>query len=169
MTSPAVTRPERLDAAVRRARRLFLEDGYGCAETTLMALREALCLPGSEDASAAMALNGGVAYSGGICGALSGAAIALGEEAARRCPTHEEAKLDARTSAQGLMDAFTAAFGAVDCRALIGLDLRAPGVHEAFSESGIWRDRCMRQVEFSIERVTAGPDHRSRPAPDPPA
>jgi hypothetical protein len=45
--------------------------------------------------------------------------------------------------------------GAVDCRALVGYDLRAPGGHEAFIASEIWRDRCMRQIEFAVARMAA--------------
>lgn len=51
------------------------------------------------------------------------------------------------------MDEFRAELGAVDCRDLIGYDLRAPGQHEAFVASGIWRDRCMRQIEFALRQL----------------
>ena len=50
-------------------------------------------------------------------------------------------------------DAFTDGFGAVDCRELIDYDLRSPGGHEAFLASGAWRDGCMRQIEFVVERL----------------
>ena len=41
----------------------------------------------------------------------------------------------------------------MDCRDLIGYDLRAPGGHEAFIASGIWRDGCLRQVEWVVGRL----------------
>jgi hypothetical protein len=51
------------------------------------------------------------------------------------------------------MDEFRAEHGAVDCRDLIGLDLRAPGAHRAFLRSRAWIDRCMPQIEFVVRRL----------------
>jgi hypothetical protein len=67
-TSPAT------EAAIEQARRLFLDrrNVYGCAETTFIVLKTAYGLEDADDSSAAMALNGGVAYGGGPCGAISG-------------------------------------------------------------------------------------------------
>ena len=65
---------------IERTRALFLRDDntYGCAEVALVALQEHWSLPDAADSSAAMALNGGVAYSGATCGAITGAAMAVG-------------------------------------------------------------------------------------------
>lgn len=147
--------PVAVGDAIEAARRLFLEsaDPYGCAETTFVVLKTAFGLDEAADPSAAMALNGGVAYAGGTCGAISGAALALGLLAARRLADHREAKRVARELTARLMEDFRAEHGAVDCRDLIGLDLRAPGAHEAFLESGLWRDRCMSQIEFAVRRL----------------
>jgi C_GCAxxG_C_C family probable redox protein len=141
--------------AVEAARRLFLDDRnvHGCAETTFVVLKDAYGLDDPTDAAAAMALNGGVAYSGGACGAITGAALAVGILAERRIDDHRRAKTVARRIVAALMDDFAAAHGAVDCRALVGYDLRAPGGHEAFVASGIWRERCMRQIEFVVARL----------------
>lgn len=66
--------------AVAIARTYFLDDRnqFGCAETTFMVLKGVYDIDDPMDASAAMALNGGVAYSGGACGAITGAALAVG-------------------------------------------------------------------------------------------
>lgn len=142
---------------VEQARRLFLDSRnlYGCAETTFIVLKTVYGLEDPEDSSAAMALNGGVAYGGGPCGAISGAALALGLLAGRRIADHREAKRVARDLLARLMDDFRGEHGAVDCRDLIGLDLRAPGAHRAFLRSGVWRDRCMPQIEFVIRRLAS--------------
>jgi C_GCAxxG_C_C family probable redox protein len=137
------------------ARACFLDDRnqFGCAETTLIVLKGAYGLDDPLDGSAAMALNGGVAYSGGACGAITGAALAVGMLAARRIDDHRAAKRVARLLIADLMDAFVAEHGAVDCRDLIEYDLRAPGGHEAFIAGGTWRVRCMRQIEFAVKRM----------------
>jgi C_GCAxxG_C_C family probable redox protein len=141
--------------AVDQARRLFLDrrNIYGCAETVFIALKTAYGLDDPADSSAAMALNGGVASGGGPCGAVSGAALAVGLLAGRRIDDHRAAKSAARDLIAGLMDDFREAYGSVDCRDLIGIDLRAPGAHGAFLRSLAWRDRCMPQIEFAITRL----------------
>ncbi len=147
--------PAVVDDAVAMARRLFLESDneYGCAETTFLVLTTAFGLEDVSDPSTAMALNGGVAYWGGICGAVSGAALAVGLLAGRRMGEHRAAKRVARGLIDDLMGDFRSTYGAVDCRDLIGLDLRAPGAHDAFLAAGTWRDRCMAQIEFTLVRV----------------
>jgi C_GCAxxG_C_C family probable redox protein len=147
----------------QRARELFLDDAnvYGCAETVFVVLKEAYGLPASGDSSAAMALNGGLAYSGGACGAISGAALAVGQLAAVRIEDHRAAKGAARRIVAGLMEAFTATFGSTACRDLTGVDLRTEQGHRAFIESGVWRDVCMRQVEWVVRRMAPLADERA--------
>lgn len=140
-------------AALARVYFLDERNQFGCAETTFIVLKGAYRLDDPMDASAAMALNGGIAYSGGACGAVTGAALAVGMLAERRIDDHRAAKRVARELVAGLIDDFRAEHAAVDCRDLIGYDLQAPGQHEAFIASGLWRERCMRQVEFAVTRM----------------
>jgi C_GCAxxG_C_C family probable redox protein len=140
---------------LNRARELFLDDSnyYGCAETTYVTLQELFSLPDPDDSAPAMPLNGGIAYSGGACGAITGAALAVGRLAARCLPDHFEAKKESRRLVQDLMAAFVAKYGSTACRDLVHYDLLAPGQHEAFINSGVWRDVCMRQIEFAVEHM----------------
>lgn len=144
----------------RRTRQLFLREDntYGCAEATLIALQEHWAFPDPADSGAAMALNGGVAYSGGTCGTLTGAALAVGRLAQKRIAHHLRAKTAARLIIQELMTEFAAAHGSTDCRALTGYDLATE--HRAFVASGIWRTTCMRQIDFAVQRLAplADPD-----------
>ncbi|HSQ36876.1 MAG TPA: C-GCAxxG-C-C family protein [Acidimicrobiia bacterium] len=166
--------------ALRRTRELFLDDAntYGCAEVALIVLQEQLGRPGAGDSSSAMALNGGIAYSGATCGAITGAALAAGRLAGCCLPDHAEAKREARSLVQGLLAAFANEFGSVDCRGLTGHDFRDPDAHEAFIQSGVWRTVCLRQIEFAISEMTRlialtgwappAPDGRSPDAPPTP-
>jgi C_GCAxxG_C_C family probable redox protein len=149
-------------AAIGAAQKLFLRDDnyYGCAEATLVALQQRYRFDDADDSSAAMALNGGVAYAGGICGAISSAAIAVGRLAAERIPDHQEAKRTARRLIQSLMTDFESEFGGRNCSQLIDYEISIPAQHDAFIESGVWRETCMRQIEFSVARfwMLADPD-----------
>ncbi len=145
------------DEAVAIARAAFLDgaNAYGCAESTLVALKSAFDLPEPRDSSAAMALNGGIAWTGGPCGAITGAALAIGMLAERRISDHARAKRVARELVAALMTEFAAQHGSLECRVLVGMDLRAPGAHEAFLARGTWRVGCMAQIEFAVQRVAA--------------
>jgi len=139
---------------VERARELFLgeEPGYGCAETTLVVLLEAFGRGAPIDPSPAFALNGGVAWQGSICGALTGAAIAAGMLAAPQMP-YAEAKRAARERVERVIGEFESRFGSVECRELTGFDIRTEEQHAAFVEKGLWRDACMCQIEFVIRKM----------------
>jgi C_GCAxxG_C_C family probable redox protein len=152
---------------VERAQALFLENEgfYGCSETTLITLLEAFGLTGELDPSAAMGLNGGVAYAGEICGAISGAAVAFGLRAGSVEPDHLAAKRQARAATAGLIEQFRAEFGSVRCRDLSGYDLSSQEKHDAFMSSGVWKTVCMRQIEFAVRRAVAAVDERDADAP----
>jgi C_GCAxxG_C_C family probable redox protein len=141
--------------AIAKASAYFLREDnlYGCAETTYMVLAEAFGLADPPDPSLAMALNGGVAWWGGTCGAVTGAALAVGQLAGRRLPDHKEAKRTARQVLSQYMEAFQREWGAVDCRTLVGCDIRTEEGHRAFIEKGLWRDLCMRQIAFAVRTL----------------
>jgi C_GCAxxG_C_C family probable redox protein len=141
--------------AIAQAEAYYLDEEhpYGCAETTFMTLKGVYGLDAPTDPAAAVALNGGLAYSGGPCGAITGAALAVGLLAEQRIEDHKRAKTVARELVHGTMEAFEREHGAIDCRELIGYDLRAPGQHQAFIDSGLWRERCMAQIRTVVAHL----------------
>jgi C_GCAxxG_C_C family probable redox protein len=138
-----------------RARSLFLDDtnAFGCAETTVMTVAGAYGLPEAAGAPEAMALSGGVGYSGEICGALTGAAMAAALVASNLEPDRRAAKRQSQRATARLLEEFRAEFGAVTCRDLIGMDISTPEKHDAFIAGGSWRTVCMRQIEFAVSRL----------------
>jgi C_GCAxxG_C_C family probable redox protein len=143
--------------AVELARATFItEDNiHGCAETTLIVLQKAYGLSAATDSSPAMVLNGGVAWSGGCCGAITGAAMAVGRLAAQRIADHKEAKRTARSIIKRLMDDFSAEYDHLNCRDLVGLDISSEEGHATFIEGQVWHTVCMNQIEFSLRRLVA--------------
>ena len=105
----------------------------------------------------------GVAFSGGIafqqqapCGAVSASAMCLGLR--HRCSLAEkqraqQARLDARQDASELVKSFTERFGTIVCRDLLGLDFSRPEAYREFVESGIWKEKCDKYVQFAIEKL----------------
>ena len=155
MTARAPGSPPRTPDPRRAVRARFLAHGspYGCAEAMLITLERHFRLADPTRGAAAMALNGGVAYGGGTCGAITGAAVALGRLAATRIDDRARAKLVARELTAAAMDAVRAEFGSTDCRTLTGVYLRAPGAHDAFIADGRWRVECTRRLELVADRL----------------
>jgi len=154
MTDPTAAESLQADA-IAQADAYYLDDDhpYGCAETAFMTLKGVYGLEDPTDPAAAVALNGGLAYSGGPCGAVTGAALAVGLLAEQRIADHKRAKTIARELVHGAMEAFQAEHGAIDCRELIGYDLRAPGQHQAFIDSGLWRQACAGQIRTIVAHL----------------
>ncbi len=163
MSTGAAGRERRRAQALAKADAYYLSDDhvYGCAETVFLTLKDIYGLDDPMDASAAMAFNGGVAYSGGPCGAITGGAMAVGILAERRISDHKRAKTVARELVYETMLAFEAEHGAVDCRSLIRYDLRAPGEHQAFIDSGLWRDVCAAQIHTVVGHLAELADRTS--------
>jgi C_GCAxxG_C_C family probable redox protein len=141
--------------AIEQARAYFLteDNTYGCAETTLVVLQQAYGLSAATDSSPAMTLNGGIAWGGGPCGAITGAALAVGRLAGRRIDDHREAKRVARGIVSRLVAAFQARYGAINCRDLTGEDISTAAGHAAFIAGKVWHGVCMDQIEFAIHQL----------------
>ena len=144
-----------VETAFENARRYFLDaqNRYGCAETTFIILKQVFGLSEPDDSSPAMAMNGGVAYRGNICGAITGAAMSLGMLADRRVPDHRLAKRAARRILDQFIDQFQSLHGAINCRELIEMDIHDDRQHLRFIQGGIWRTRCMSQIELAVRSL----------------
>jgi hypothetical protein len=92
---------------------------------------------------------------GGTCGAITGAAMAVGRLAAQRIADHREAKRVARNITARLMDSFEAAYGHTNCRDLLNLDISTESGHASFIEGKIWHTICMDQITFALRELVA--------------
>jgi len=105
----------------------------------------------------------GTNFSGGIagqqrapCGVVSASAMCLGLR--RRCSLTDkeraqQARADARQDASNLVKSFTERFGTILCLDLIGLDFSQPDAYRQFAESGIWKEKCDKYVQFVIDQL----------------
>ena len=58
-----------------------------------------------------------------------------------------------RTFSAKIVAQFNRQFGEITCQGLIGMDFSKPGEYQKFLESGIWKDKCKKYVEFMIEKL----------------
>ena len=105
----------------------------------------------------------GIAFMGGIagqqqapCGAVSAAAVCLGLR--HRCSLAdkqkaEQARQKVRQDASEVVRSFTNKFGTIICRDLLGFDFSDTEAARRFRESGIWREKCDKYVQSTIEKL----------------
>jgi C_GCAxxG_C_C family probable redox protein len=138
----------------QRALELFLQN-YNCAQSVYAASATGTGLSEAQRMALAAPFGGGVARQGEICGALTGALLALGE-------SHEEALTTDRAAtqklvyerAQQLIGAFRKEHGSILCRELTGCILSTEEGHRAFKEKGVRDKVCVKLVAFAAELVT---------------
>ena len=142
----------------QRAEELFSQN-YNCAQSVYAA-----CVTGKELSEAqrlalAAPFGGGIARQGEICGALTGALLALGESEGKVMAADPVAGRDALYErARQLTEAFRKAHGAILCRELTGCSLDTEAGQRSFKERGLHQNLCTRLVAFAaeeVERMTA--------------
>lgn len=122
----------------QRAEELF-QSGLCCSESVLQAVAESRGIKSELIPRIATGFCGGMARTGNVCGALTGAAMAISLVTGRNNPT-EPRELNHKLIQQLVRD-FEARFGSVLCRALIGCRLNTPEGHRYFVEHNL-RAKC---------------------------
>jgi C_GCAxxG_C_C family probable redox protein len=121
----------------------------------LQVLQEVFELEGERLWTAASGFGGGIGRVQLVCGALTGAVIALGliegQDMAEVGP--KTVSDPVRPKVIQLIDGFEERFGATDCRALVGFDFRSPGGYDAFRASEEARAGCKSYIQFAVQEV----------------
>lgn len=136
-----------------RALELFKSD-WLCAEAVLTAVAEAYGVSSPLVPRMATPFCAGLGRSGGPCGALSGALLALGVLRGRDEPDRA-AWLTVQSQAQNLTHRFTQRFGALTCPDLLGVDLNTPEGQKAFAGQEMKQKKCREYVLGAVELVEA--------------
>jgi len=127
--------------------------GFNCAESVLLGLVEAFDLERHCAPRVATAFGAGMARHGEVCGALTGAAMALGLLRGRDTADDVAAKDALYKVVDQLLQAFQERFGSVRCRDLTGCDLLTPEGAEKFRSENIHSEVCSRFVAFTAEEA----------------
>ncbi len=131
--------------------------GYNCAQSILYAFGPELGLDEETALKLATAFGGGMGGSGEVCGAVTGAIMALGLKCGRGGQDDKSVAQQAYKKTLGLMQAFERVHGSYICRTLLGgIDLRTPGGMQQFKEQGLHQKvcaRCVRTVGEILEEM----------------
>ena len=139
-----------VEEVAARSRELF-DGGLYRAESVLQAVAEQHGISPPLIPRIATGFCSGLARTGGPCGAVTGAVMALGLATGRDTP--EEDVTPTYEAVQRLLNRFQEQFGAISCPDLIGVDIGTPEGRAAFEQQGL-HDRCRGFVEGAAAIVT---------------
>ena len=94
----------------------------------------------------ATGFGGGIGRKGSLCGAFTGAIMAIGMKMGRTDPKDRETLLKVYEKCQQFWEKFKKEFGSRDCYDLIGLHLDDPEENKKWAETG-GREKCTAIVE----------------------
>ncbi len=140
-----------MTATAQKSLELF-NSGFWCAESVLLAMAEQQGIRSDLLPRIATGFCSGMARTGGQCGAVNGAMMAIGLANGRRAPGDP---VDASyVLIQELMLRFEERFGSTNCRELMGVDFRTPEGQATFLDRHLI-ERCKEYVQGAAEIGTA--------------
>jgi len=129
--------------------------GFSCSQAVFAAFSEALGLAKPIALKIAQPFGGGIAATGSLCGAVSGALLVIGLKHGRLRPEDAAAKEKTYALVREFIKRFEALHGSIICRELIGVDISTPSSHEEARRRGLFDERCSRFVSEAAEILEA--------------
>jgi C_GCAxxG_C_C family probable redox protein len=129
----------------------MIAGGWNCAQSVLGVFCADLGLDRETAMKLASGFGAGMARRQDVCGAVSGAIMAVGLRHGQAREGDQEAKENAYRLSRDVMDRFQAQFGSCLCRELLpGLDLATEAGHQRYKAEG-WSEKiCQPCVRFAV-------------------
>jgi C_GCAxxG_C_C family probable redox protein len=139
---------EIVEKAVSRFR-----EGYLCSEAVLMTFAEVYGIKCGQIPKIATGFGAGIGRSGSLCGALTGAIMALGLKYGRKTLNETEAYEKCLAKSLQLYGKFKEEFGSTLCRDLTECDLTTAEGRRKYMEQQVREKKCIRYVENSMKTL----------------
>jgi C_GCAxxG_C_C family probable redox protein len=120
---------------------LMFTEGYNCAQSVLSQFAERYGLDHEVALRVATPFGGGIGHSGQLCGAVTGALMAIGL-AQGTTSADKPQKEVCYASVRAFLERFEAKHGSITCPALLGLDLGLPDDYARAHELDLFQTRC---------------------------
>jgi C_GCAxxG_C_C family probable redox protein len=128
-------------------------EGYNCAQAVAATCGAACGLDRRTAVQVAQAFGGGMGRTGGVCGAVTGALMVIGLAYSAKDAKDVAAKQKSARLAREVMDRFKARHGSINCRDLLGCDIRTEEGHREAVEKGLMKTVCPKAVGNAAEIV----------------
>lgn len=134
-----------------QALKFFVEDGYNCAQSVLMAYADLLGMTKEQAAMLASGFGGGIGRMRGNCGAYSAAVMVCG--ALTPGSDTADARADVYQNVRGLHAGFMERCGTVSCAELLNRFEKEPPQPEARTEAYYASRPCARLIAQACELI----------------
>lgn len=132
-----------------RAEELFRAQ-YNCSQAVMGACGESEGLTLDQSLRLSSAFGGGICRTAGVCGAVTGALMALGLRHGGCTVADPSTKTRVYALGQDLMDRFRARHGSTLCRELLGCDISTPEGLAQSREQDLHNTRCVGFVRDAV-------------------
>lgn len=134
---------------IQLARNRFSQ-GFNCSQAVFCAFAPTWGIPEETALKLVSPFGGGVAHRGEVCGAVTGALMALG---LARGSARVEEKDNTYRIAEEFLERFRERHGSILCRELIGCDISTPDGLQSAREQQVFKIICPGLVEAAVEIV----------------
>jgi len=129
-------------------------NGFNCAESVLISLADEMGIECSCIPKIATGFGGGFGRHGEICGAITGAVMALGLKYGRSDTKDPEAKEKAYATVDGFLKTFKSRFKNVRCIDLTDCDMLTPEGLQKAKDDNVHKNVCTDLVVFAATEAT---------------
>ena len=126
-------------------------EGFNCSQAVFSPYSGEFGLEKETAHRAAAGMGGGMGGLGEVCGAVTGAMMAIGLKHGHTDPKDKETKAKAYARVRDYAGRFRARNGSILCRELLGCDISTPEGMDQAREKGLFADRCPRFVSDAAE------------------
>ena len=130
--------------------RSMFSEGFGCSQVCLSELSDDVGFDRT-DAYKISALFSGGAFSGEMCGAVSGCLMALGMKYGTSVANDNKATDLGMKKVKDFKQLFEAEYGSIVCRKILGYDVSIPDEMRIIQEKGYFENKCPKLVCRAIE------------------
>ena len=130
----------------------YFDNSFNCSQSVLVAFAKDLGLSEDEALRVATAFGGGMGRQQLTCGAVTGAAMALGLKYGKGLNDSDDKKLDTYNKTIELFNEFTRLNGSTNCRKLLNdLDMRDETEYNTIKEQNLFHTHCRKYVADAVQ------------------
>jgi C_GCAxxG_C_C family probable redox protein len=131
----------------------YFAEGFNCAQSVLVSHAGQFDLEPETALKMSAAFGAGMGRQGEVCGAVTGALMALGLKFGAVSADDKESKELTHSLAHKFIDDFAQKNGTVLCRELLGYQIDNPEEREKASQAGVFSTICPRLVKEASEML----------------
>ncbi len=125
--------------------------GFSCSQAVFSVFCEDEGLDRAMALKLSCGLGGGMARTGNVCGAVSGAILVIGLKCGKSTEDGDPAREKTYSLVQQFIADFLARNGSIQCRDLLGYDLSVPAEFESARNANLFRTKCPCLTRHAVE------------------